>query len=274
MPGVLVVVFAAAQASRPPRELLEYVAQARKAGLTEQQIKQNAAQAGWVAEDVEGAIAASRPVPAPGAPAEPNPSPATPVPKPTSAASPPATSSRPVNAAAPAAPSPLPAASPEDYQIGEGDVLAISVYQEPTVSVQAAVVRPDGKISVPLIKDVSVAGLTTSQAEKLITEQLSDIIRAPNVTVVVSQINSKKIYLHGAVKKEGPIPYTYRMTVMQAISEAGGLSDYAKRKKIYILRTENGKQYKLLFDYDAVVKGEHFELNIPLTPGDEIIVPH
>ena len=78
----------------------------------------------------------------------------------------------------------------------------------------------------------------------------------------------------GAVKKEGPIPYTYRMTIMQAISEAGGLTDYAKRKKIYVLRTENGKEFRLPFDYDAVLRGEHMELNIPLLPNDTLVVPH
>ena len=89
----------------------------------------------------------------------------------------------------------------------------------------------------------------------------------------MSQIHSKKLYMVGGVKTEGPIPYTYRMTVMQAISEAGGVTDYAKRKKIYILRTLNGKEYKLPFDYDAVLKGERMELNIPLLPGDTIVVP-
>ena len=110
--------------------------------------------------------------------------------------------------------------------------------------------------------------------EQLITEQLSRFINGADVTVVVSGINSKKVYLIGAVKKEGPLAYTYRMSVMQALSEAGGLTDYAKRKKIYVLRTENGRQFRLPFDYDAVLKGEHMELNIPLLAGDTIVVPH
>jgi polysaccharide export outer membrane protein len=92
--------------------------------------------------------------------------------------------------------------------------------------------------------------------------------------VVVSAIHSKKIYMVGAVKKEGPTPYTYRMTVMQALSEAGGLNDYAKRKKIYILRAQNGKDYKIPFDYEAVLRGERMELNIPLLPSDTVVVPH
>ena len=119
-----------------------------------------------------------------------------------------------------------------------------------------------------------MVGLTPKQAETLITEQLGKFINGADVTVVVAEINSKKVYLVGAVKKEGPLSYTYRMSVMQAISEGGGLTDYAKRKKIYVLRTENGRQFRLPFNYDAVLKGEHMELNIPLLPGDTVVVPH
>ena len=107
----------------------------------------------------------------------------------------------------------------------------------------------------------------------MIQDQLSKIIRTPDVTVIVAQINSKKIYLTGSVKREGPLKYTYRMTVLQAISEAGGLTDYAKRKDVYVLHTENGRQYKLPFNYSAVLKGEHMEQNILLSPGDTIVVP-
>jgi polysaccharide export outer membrane protein len=162
----------------------------------------------------------------------------------------------------------------DEYLIGAGDVVQVSVWGEQSASVPSAVVRPDGKISMPLLKEVAISGLTPAQAEKTIAEQLDQFIKGANVTVVVSQINSKKIYLLGAVKKEGTISFTYRMTVMQALSEAGGLTDYAKRKKIYVIRIEGGKEYRLPFDYDAVVKGERMELNIPLEPGDTIVVPH
>ena len=100
------------------------------------------------------------------------------------------------------------------------------------------------------------------------------LITGADVTVIVKEIHSKKIYLIGAVKREGPMPYTYRMNVMQALSEAGGLTDYAKRKKIYVLRTEKGKDYRFSIDYDAVLKGEHMEMNIPLLAGDTVVVPH
>lgn len=172
---------------------------------------------------------------------------------------------------------PAPAANrgaPDDYQIGAGDVLQISVWKEPDASVPSVVVRPDGKISMPLLKEVPVAGLTPTQAEKLITEQLVKFIADAPVSVMVTEINSKKVYVVGAVKKEGPIPYTYRMRIMQAISEAGGVTDYAKRKKIYVLRNENGGDFKIPFDYDSVLKGQHMELNIPLLPGDTLVVPH
>ncbi len=163
---------------------------------------------------------------------------------------------------------------PDDYQIGSGDVLQISVWKEPDASVPSVVVRPDGKISMPLLKEIYVAGMTPTELEHSITAKLSKFINAADVTVVVSAINSKKVYVVGAARKEGPLPYTYRMTVMQAISEAGGLTDYAKRKKIYVLRSENGKEYQLPFNYEEVIKGEKTEQNIQLLPGDTIIVPH
>ena len=148
-----------------------------------------------------------------------------------------------------------------------------AVVDEFVTRLQSATVRPDGKISMPLIKEVAVAGLTPAQVEATIQEQLSKIIRAPDVTVIVAQINSKKIFLTGAVKREGPLKYTYRMTVLQAISEAGGLTDYAKRKNIYVLHNENGRQYRLPFNYISVLKGESMEQNIMLSPGDTIVVP-
>jgi len=163
---------------------------------------------------------------------------------------------------------------PYDYQIGAGDVLQVNVWKEPDVSVPAAVVRPDGRISLPLIKDISVVGLTPKQAEAMISQGLGHFIIGADVTVVVTEINSKKVYLVGAVKKEGPLAYTYRMSVMQAISEGGGLTDYAKRKKIYVLRTENGQQFRLPFNYDAVLKGEHMEMNLSLLPDDTVVIPH
>ena len=162
---------------------------------------------------------------------------------------------------------------PEDYEIGAGDILKITVWHEPDASLQSVVVPPNGKISMPLLHDVEVAGMKIPDLEKNLTERLSSLMNAPEVSVAVTGMNSKKIYLTGKVRREGPLSYTYRMTVMQALSEAGGLTDFARRKGIYILRTENGRQFKLAFDYAAVLKGEHLETNIQLMPGDMIVVP-
>jgi polysaccharide export outer membrane protein len=163
--------------------------------------------------------------------------------------------------------------APDEYVIGAGDVLQINVWKETDASVEGVIVRPDGRISMPLLKEVAVAGLTPTRAEQVISAQLSKFINDTDVTVVVKEINSKKIYVVGGVKKEGPIPYTYRMTILQALSEAGGLGEYAKRSRIYVLRRENGKDVRLRFDYDAVLRGERVEMNIVLIPGDTLVIP-
>ena len=277
-----------------PKELQQYVRDAQKAGLTVTQIRQNAVNAGWPEPSVEDALASVQASGKPEVPAKvaeasaskelskeaklPVVQPGNPAPMDTSVET--AAKPGPVEAGNPAAtpeagvtkPVSVEGARSDDYLIGEGDVLQVSVWGEPAASVPSATVRTDGKISMPLIKEVRVAGLTPSEVEKYVQEQLSKIIRTPDVTVIIVQINSKKIYLTGAVKREGPLKFTYRMTVLQAISEAGGLTDYAKRKEIYVLHTENGRQYKLAFNYTAVLKGEHMEQNIQLSPGDTIVV--
>lgn len=160
-----------------------------------------------------------------------------------------------------------------DYRIGAGDVLQITVWKEPEASIPSAVVRSDGKISVPLLKEVQAGGLTPSELEQRLTERLSKYIHAADVTVMVREVHSEKVYLIGAVRREGPIAMQSSMTVLQAIAQAGGLSDYAKRSKIYVLRTESGKQVKLPFDYSAVIKGSRMEQNVPLRPDDTIVIP-
>jgi protein involved in polysaccharide export with SLBB domain len=162
---------------------------------------------------------------------------------------------------------------PDDYKIGAGDVLDINVWKEPDASIRGVVVRPDGKISLPLLREVDVVGISPGQLEKLITDGLSKLISTPVVTIVVTRINSKRIYVNGKVNKVGSIPYTDRMTVVQALSEAGGVTEYAKKNTIYVLRNENGKEFRFPFDYGAVVKGEKMQLNIPLEPNDVIVVP-
>lgn len=264
----------------PSRELVQFVREARRRGVAEDKIRQQASTVGWPEAAVDEAIAyekSGKSLPAAPAavqaavPAQPKATPASSSASPVADVAPPA--STPAEKPAPPAPTSTAAGISDDYLIGRGDTLQISVWKEPEASVPNEVVRPDGKITMPLIKEVEVAGLTPRQAEALITRKIGKFIADPNVTVVVSTINSQKIYLIGAVKKEGAIPYTYGMTVMQTLSEAGGLNDYAKRRKIYILRTENGREYRLDFNYEEVMRGQRMEQNIVLLPGDTVVVP-
>jgi polysaccharide export outer membrane protein len=163
--------------------------------------------------------------------------------------------------------------APAGFRIGAGDVLQINVWKEPEASVPAAVVRPDGKISLPLVKELDVQGLTPTELEKLLTAKLDQYIHGADVTVVIKEIRSKRVYLVGAVKREGTIPLLSNMSVLQVLAEAGGLTEYAKKKKIYVLREENGKRNRYPFDYEAVIKGEHMDENIAILPDDTIVVP-
>ena len=159
-----------------------------------------------------------------------------------------------------------------DYRVGAGDVIEVSVWKEPEVST-TVVVRPDGKISIPLISDLVVSGKTPMQIQEIVAEKLAPIINLPNVTVTVKEINSKKVYVLGEVNRPGAYPLTQPMTVLQILTEAGGLQLYAKEKSIYILRIENGRQQRLPFNYKDVVQGKKMEQNIFLQPGDTVVVP-
>ncbi len=158
-----------------------------------------------------------------------------------------------------------------EYVIGPEDSLHVSVWKEPDLSATLPV-RPDGKISLPLLNDVEAAGLTPLQLAASLTEKLRKYIADPRVTVVVAQINSKRIYLVGEVLHPGATPMLPNMTVLQALSSAG-LNQFANTKRIYVLRNENGKQEKLPVDYKKLVKGERIEQNYALKPGDTIVVP-
>jgi polysaccharide export outer membrane protein len=164
-------------------------------------------------------------------------------------------------------------AAPQEYRIGAGDVLQILVWREPDASLPETMVQSDGKISVPLVGEVQAAGLTVMELQTALTQKIERYIHSPVVTVHARQINSRKVYVMGAVKKEGPIPLLRPMTVLQAINEAGGFTEFAKKKKIYVLRTVNGKEVKLPFDYSAVVKGKNLEQNVSLAVDDTIVVP-
>ena len=157
-----------------------------------------------------------------------------------------------------------------EYVIGPDDTIHIAVWREADLTASLPV-RPDGKISLPLLDDVQAAGLTPKQLADSITERLKKYVADPRVTVVVTAINSKRIFINGEVLHPGPMPMLPCMTVMQALSSAG-LNQFAKIKGIYVLRTENGKQQKLPVNYKRLLKGE-IEQNYPLQPGDTIVVP-
>ena len=157
------------------------------------------------------------------------------------------------------------------YVIGASDMVIVSVLKEPTLS-SSLLVRPDGMISMPLLGDVKASGLTPLQLADVITGKLKKYIQDPNVTIVLSQMNSKKIYLIGEVAKPGPEELTPGMTLLQAVATAGGLTQFANAKKIYILRTEGGKQQKIPVQYKQALRGES-SFNLTLNPGDTIVVP-
>jgi len=165
-----------------------------------------------------------------------------------------------------------PAIVDADYKIGPQDVLRIDVWKEPDIS-RTIPVRPDGKISLPLVNDVQASGLTPMQLAASLREDLSKYLNSPQVTVTVTEINSRRVYLTGEILRPGAYPLLPDMTVLQALADGGGFTQFAKSKNIYVLRTENGKQVKHPFNYKEVVKGKFAEQNISLLPGDIIVVP-
>jgi polysaccharide export outer membrane protein len=164
------------------------------------------------------------------------------------------------------------AAADPSYIIGADDVLDISVWKEPDVS-RSVPVRPDGKISLPLVSDVQAAGLTPSQLAADLTTRLKKFLNDPQVTVIVTAINSRRIYIVGEVARPGAFPLLPNMTVLQALADAGGFTTFANTKKIHILRMINGKQTEFPFEYREVLEGNKTSENITLLPGDEIVVP-
>lgn len=161
-------------------------------------------------------------------------------------------------------------ALPGDYRVGPQDELTISVWHEPEFS-QAVVVRPDGMITLPLINEVKVAGLTTEEMQALLTEKLKPVVNDPQVTVIVKAVKSRKIFVVGNVAKQGVYELGGRTTVLEVIAEAGGLGPFAKKKSIYILRKEGGKEQRIPFNYKKALEGKG--ANPLLLPGDMVVVP-
>jgi polysaccharide biosynthesis/export protein len=159
-----------------------------------------------------------------------------------------------------------------DYKIGPQDMLRIDVWKEPDIS-RIVPVRPDGKITLPLVNDIQASGLTPTQLAAKIAEGLKKYITSPQVTVGVTEINSRRIFVSGEVARPGAMPLLPNMTVLQALSSAGGFTQFAREKKIYILRMEEGKQVKHPFNYKEAISGKNMEQNIILEGGDIIVVP-
>jgi polysaccharide export outer membrane protein len=161
---------------------------------------------------------------------------------------------------------------PPDYVIGPEDILTIVFWREKDLS-NDVMVRPDGKISLPLINEVVAAGLTPEQLRQKLSEQAQRFVEDPNVTVVVKTINSRKVYVIGEVMRPGPYALMAPTTVLQLISMTGGLQEYADSKNITIMRTENGKPVTYRFNYKDVVRQRNVKQNIELKPGDTIVIP-
>lgn len=163
-------------------------------------------------------------------------------------------------------------ATPADYVIGPEDVLSIVFWREKDLSAEV-VVRPDGKITLPLINDVQAAGLTTDQLRQAIVEAAGRYVEDPSATIVVKQINSRRVFITGEVGRSGFYPLSTSTTVLQALSMAGGVAEWAKKDRILIVRKVGSQTKTFKFNYKDILKGKGLEQNIELKPGDTIIVP-
>lgn len=161
----------------------------------------------------------------------------------------------------------------DSYVIGAEDVISVYVWKEPDMS-KSVPVRPDGMISLPLVGEIRAAGYTPVQLEGVLAEAMKKVISDPQVTVVVEKIASLNFNIVGEVYKPGYYPLTRRLTVLDAIALAGGFKDFAKVKKVYVLRTSaNGSEERLPFNYKDVIAGRNPQQNIELQPRDTIVVP-
>jgi polysaccharide export outer membrane protein len=161
---------------------------------------------------------------------------------------------------------------PAGYVVGDSDIIRVNVWKEPEVS-QTAVVRTDGNISLPLINEVKVSGMTPLQIQDMVAEKLKGFLNNPQVTVTVIEIRSKRAFITGEVARPGTYSLNAQTTVLQLIAQAGGFTPFAKKDSIVVLRTEDGRQSRLKFKYNEVVQGKKTDQNIALHPGDTVVVP-
>jgi polysaccharide export outer membrane protein len=176
-------------------------------------------------------------------------------------------------APAPANPSVPPSTTPlpSDYVIGVEDVLSVIFWREKDMSAEV-VVRPDGKISLPMLNDIHAAGMTPEALAESIAKVGTKFVRDAGATVIVKEIRSRKIYIIGEVSKPGTFQLGSEMTVLQAIGEAGGFIEGANKGDVKIVRNQGGKEQRFKFNYKEVVEGKNPQQNIKLQPGDTIIV--
>jgi polysaccharide export outer membrane protein len=184
----------------------------------------------------------------------------------------------PLEAVAQIAPGPAPAAAqvaaelPADFVIGPDDVLGVVFWKEPDLTSDVTV-RPDGRITLPVIGELAAAGLRPEQLQTEIVARASKYLTAPNVQVVVRTINSRRVFVTGRVTTPGGHLLNGPLTVMQAIALAGGLTEYADAKNIAVLRTTSKGTVRFQFNYKDVAKGKNLQQNIVLQPGDTLVVP-
>jgi polysaccharide export outer membrane protein len=162
--------------------------------------------------------------------------------------------------------------TPPSYRIGPSDVLNIYVWKEEELT-RDATVMPDGRITFPLIGEVMAQGRTATELKEDISKRLEKFVTAPEVTVIVKEIRSRLIYVIGKVKNLGPYLLKADMTVLQALSTAGGFTEWADTKNILIVRREGGKEVQIRFNYKEFTDGENVGQNIVLKPNDTIVVP-
>jgi len=168
---------------------------------------------------------------------------------------------------------PVAGSEADDYVLGLEDVISIHVWKEPELSVKDIIIRPDGRIGLPLINDIRASGLTPKQLQEEISEKLKEFISSPVVTVVVVKAASHSVSIVGQVNKPDVYPMGSPMTVLELLAKAGGLTEYAKAKDIKIIRKEDGKTVQFSFNFKDVSKGKNLQQNIILKNGDTVVVP-
>lgn len=159
------------------------------------------------------------------------------------------------------------------YLVGEADVLRINVWKQPEISQLSVTVRPDGMVSVPLVGEVKVSGLTPTQIESVLAGDLKQYVNEPRVTVSVAEVGSKTVYVTGEIQHPGAYPLVGPIDVLQVIAKAGGVTPYAHRRSVFVLRRINGTSEKIAVNYNRIFHGKNPEQNINLQPGDTVVVP-